>query len=243
MGTEYDCKPTRPAEPSIVLDGIRTPRSWNDISGDLHGFADAETKMEKARWFSAQGVHDSSFLDGSSLPDGAGWLARRWTGRKLPPFSANKSVQPGVAPNLLDFFNRFFTAWLTGAPDATSLDAFVRSPRKNPDIAAALWLWRLRDHGTAIDILSAKGKPLKLVPAKLRSRYVERFPEVSKGVLPSMLEGDAPSTLLPFVIYSLKAGDHGQRRAIGLVRLLDAPYETVGVVAAEKVPTAGALQD
>jgi hypothetical protein len=228
---------------------VRRPADWSAISATLPDFSRAGTKAAKARWFTANGITDVSFLDGISLPDGPGWKTVAWRGRKLPILPGGVSKQFGIQGDLLDFFNAFFVAWLTTPNEGRAWVKFLGSPNgrvgdrswaisdgQHSDLALTLSLWRLRDHGAAIGFLGtdSHAKPSDRRSAEVlvgRAGAIVRYESVVDAVLPMLIESSAPSPLLPFVIVPLKEGQKGKARAIALVKLLDAPYDTVGLVA------------
>jgi hypothetical protein len=79
----------------------------------LDRFVTASTKTEKKSWFVSQGISDVSFLEGVSLKDGTQPFDLKWPGRKLPPLASTQSRQHEVEADLLDFYNRFFTRWVS----------------------------------------------------------------------------------------------------------------------------------
>ncbi|MFL6663834.1 MAG: hypothetical protein ACJ8G7_16805, partial [Rhizobacter sp.] len=90
----------------------RSPKPWTAVAPMLAGFTKAKTKAEKRAWFETNGIADVSFLEGLSLPDGQQPFELRWPGRKLPTLTSVVSTQHRIAPDLLDFFSRFFDRWI-----------------------------------------------------------------------------------------------------------------------------------
>ena len=52
--------------------------------------------------------------------------------------------------------------------------------------------------------------------------------------LPHILEGDKPSPILPFLVFALPDSADGKKQAVALIKLLDAPYDTIGVLAEKR---------
>ncbi len=90
-----------------IIDRVaRKPAAWEKVQPALAGFASAKTKADKAKWFSAQGFGDVSFLAGTTLPDGKAPFKLEWRGDKLPPLKTALSGQHHIDADLLDFFKR-----------------------------------------------------------------------------------------------------------------------------------------
>lgn len=227
---------------STYLQMIRYPKingasrnalPWEQVRPMLAGFIDARTKHAKAGWFVANGVKDTSFLDGTSLPDGPAWQAVRWHGRRDVPKPPSPGAQPGVDEGLADFYARFFCDWVTTSPvDRRWLPALAAGRAGKPDGALVEQLtgWRLRDHGAYLAI-GAPTQPTASASAILRNRAsFAVFKSLNDAVLPLIVEGDKPSPILPFLVFPLPDSADGNKRAVALIKLLDAPYDTIGVV-------------
>ncbi|HDR9767688.1 TPA: hypothetical protein QDC27_003193 [Burkholderia cepacia ATCC 25416] len=215
----------------------RQAAPWDQVRQRLAGFADARTKRAKSDWFVANGIADTSFLDGISLPDGPGWKAVRWHGRRALPTPLPPAMQAGADPNLVDFYTRFFRDWVTTSPvDRRWLPALSAGRGHKPDDALvdALVGWRLRDHGA---YLAAEGSTHSTArssaPARNRASF-EVFSSLNDAVLPLIVEGDKPSPVLPFLVFPLPRSGDGSPRAVALIKLLDSPYDTVGVVSEKR---------
>jgi hypothetical protein len=218
----------------------RIPSQWDSVSVQIDSFSRGTTKVEKATWFKTRGFTDVSFLDGISLPDGRGWVPVRWDGRKLPDIKATVLPQQGVDPQVLDFYHAFLSEWLTGIAKVGKLARFIKDDEAklnspNLPLELKLWLWRLRDHGAAVPLLfDESGSRRVRVAALALTRRPDAFAQFSKipdAVLPLLIESDAPSPILPFIVFELSKSAAEGRRAVAILRLLDAPYETVAVVA------------
>ncbi|CAB3746603.1 hypothetical protein LMG29660_00235 [Burkholderia puraquae] len=216
------------------INGVsRNALPWEQVRLLLAGFIDARTKHAKSGWFVANGVKDTSFLDGTSLPDGPAWQAVRWHGRRDVPKPASPAVQPGVDKALVDFYARFFHDWVTTSPvDKRWLPALAASRTGKPDgpLVEQLTGWRLRDHGAYLAV-GTPSQPTGSAKAILRNRAsFAVFRSLNDAVLPLIVEGDKPSPILPFVVFPLPDSAGGNKRAVALIKLLDAPYDTIGVV-------------
>ncbi|VWC53278.1 DUF6765 family protein [Burkholderia lata] len=217
-----------------IDDAPRNALPWEQVRPMLAGFIDARTKHAKSGWFVANGVKDTSFLDGTSLPDGPAWQAVRWHGRRDVPKPASPGAQSGVDKGLVDFYARFFDDWVTTSPvDKRWLPALAAGRTGKPDglLVGRLTGWRLRDHGAYLAI-EAPSQPTASASAILRNRAsFAVFKSLNDAVLPLVVEGDKPSPILPFLVFPLPASADGNKRAVALIKLLDAPYDTIGVIA------------
>ncbi|MGH8778425.1 hypothetical protein [Paraburkholderia sp.] len=226
----------------------RHPADWNAVSSEMDSFSYADTKSAKATWFKQHSIDDISFLDAISLPDGARWTPVRWRGAKLPALTTNVSTQAGVSQEALDFYNAFFTVWLTAKPGTYAWEKYIQTSKNQhrgltnvdksiaSDTTLQLRLWRLRDHGSALPFTcSTKGEGLAGQKAAMRlikkPGSIAQYANIAEALFPLLLEGVAPSPLLPFVVYALKPSQDGDARSIALVKLRDAPYDTLGLVA------------
>ncbi|MCO8591737.1 hypothetical protein KGP95_23925 [Burkholderia multivorans] len=210
---------------------------WDQVRQRLPGFIAARTKRAKSDWFVANGIADTSFLDGITVPDGPAWKATRWHGRRDLPAPLPSAAQPGVDKDLADFYTRFFSDWVTTSPvDKRWLPALSAARGRKPDDALvnALVGWRLRDHGA---YLAGEGGPRSPAHSSSSARNrasFEVFSSLNDAVLPLIVEGDKPSPVLPFVIFALPRSSDGNLRAVALIKLLDAPYDTVGIVSEKR---------
>lgn len=220
------------------INGVsRNARSWEQVRPMLAGFIDARTKHAKSGWFVANGLKDTSFLDGTSLPDGPAWQAVRWHGRRDVPKPVAPTGQPGVDQGLVDFYARFFSDWVTTSPvDKRWLPALATGHAGKPDgpLVEQLTGWRLRDHGTYLAI-GTPSQPMGSAGASVRNRAsFAVFKSLNDAVLPLIVEGDKPSPILPFLVFPLPDSADGNKRAVALIKLLDAPYDTIGVVSEQR---------
>jgi hypothetical protein len=228
----------------------RQAQPWSDVEPTLAAFIAASTKTAKRDWFVAHGIEDVSFLEGISLPDGTQPFTLKWPDRKLPPLASAKSRQHGIDPEVLDFYNRFFEAWVMTA----DFDAIAREfgdtrretdvelgkgPASQAELAARLKVWRLRDHGRVADLahtlrpLTASERTTidKLAVARDALATYESPASAFFPLLPR-IRGVSP--LLPFDIAMVGATANAGPKAIAVAKFRHVPYDTVTVVA-EKI--------
>jgi hypothetical protein len=231
-----------------ALAGVkRTPRAWPELVPAVEQFAKASTKAEKQAWFANHGVGDASFLEGTSLQDGAHPFTLKWGGRKLPPLPSPESRQHFVDADLLQFYNRFIQQWMA-ARDARDFEALAaefssgEAPRRgirSPallDLASRLKGWRLRDHGRVAEILHSQ-KPLTareraaLDSAGRQPDAYAVYPTVADAFFPFLPRTNDVSPLLPFWVSSWTRA--GATQAVAVTKLRHVPYDVIEV-AAEK---------
>jgi len=234
-----------------LSDVKRTPRSWADVRPALDRFIMASTKAEKSKWFVTQGIGDVSFLEGTSLQDGAQPFAQQWPGRKLPPLASPQSRQHGVDADLLDFYNRFFARWMSGLDFAAVASEFGRETQggkrvgaggelaAKAELAARLKLWRLRDHGRVAEIahsiqpLTARQR-LALDAIANEPDAFARYEPIADAFFPLLPRGKDASPLLPFFVGVTAAPNEKRPQAIAVAKFRHLPYDMVGVIA-EKI--------
>lgn len=217
--------------------GGRTRQStpWAEVEKVLPGFINARTKSEKSSWFVANGISDTSFLDGISLPDGPAWNNVRWTGRRAIPTPADPSAQPGTDKEIRDFYLHFVTVWITTSPLEKRWLSAISSQQTTEDrhrLIGQLTGWRLRDHGAYLALNARRqdrGSTHGDFPAD-RAAY-GAYRSLNDGILPLLMEQSEPSPVLPFIVFTLPDSTHARKRAIALLKLIDAPYDTLGVIA------------
>lgn len=215
----------------------RQAAGWDEVRQALPAFISARTKRAKADWFVANGIADTSFLDGTSLPDGPAWKAIRWKGRRDIPTPQPPTTQSGVEPDLVNFYTRFFSDWLTTSPvEKRWLPALSPSASHQPDgtLVDQLLAWRLRDHGAYLAREGASRQASRpALPLRNRAAF-EVFKSLNDAVLPLIVESDKPSPVLPFIVFALPGSSDGSQRAVALIKLLDAPYDTLGVLSEKR---------
>jgi hypothetical protein len=226
----------------------RSPKDWTEIRPLLDGFVRAATKTEKKKWFLAQGITDVSFLAGITLPDGAEMVDLHWGGHRLPRLSTLQSTQHRVNPELLDFYSRFFTRWISsddfdglaaafGAPQPQRPGGNSRSAAMvNAELAARLRVWRIRDHGRVADLAHA-ANPYTASQRNLISsiakngKALARYASPTDAFFPLEVKGPEAQPLLGFVIGMIDASSAGNERAVAMTKLRDAPYDTLVLLA------------
>jgi hypothetical protein len=229
----------------------RQPAPWESLAPLVEAFAKAATKTQKRAWFVAQGVPDTSFLEGISLPDGPDPGVLAWNGRMLPPLPGTASQQHDAPADVRAFFDRFLARWLgseriedvlaemgPGKPRAAA-HASEEVPRSPAELAARLKLWKLRDHGSAAELAHA---PAPLTAAQLKA--VERLTRspaayvaptsVAEALYSLQPSTPAPMPMLPYIVRALPAAAGGAPRMIAIARLKHAPSDTVGWIAEKR---------
>ena len=232
-----------------IADVKRSPKEWAEIRPLLDGFARASTKSEKKKWFVGQGILDVSFLEGITLADGAEAFELRWGGHRLPRLPTLQSTQHRIDTELLDFYSRFFTQWMStddfdglaaafGAPPLARANASARSPATmvKAELAARLRVWRIRDHGRVADLAHAS-QPLTASQRSTLSsiakdgKSLARYTSPTEAFFPLEVKGSEPSPLLGFVIAAIEPSAAGHERAVAMTKFRHAPYDTVVILA------------
>jgi hypothetical protein len=243
----------------LPIDGrARSVKPWPEIAPLLKGFVEARNKQTKAEWFRGHGIADVSFLEAISLPDGSQPFHMTWNGRKLPALLSISSRQHEIAPDLLLFFNDFFQRWLTGEDFAAVAQRFgVPAPttdgngkptqRKGADgatveLAARLRLWRIRDHGSvaelahAVSPLSPKQRT-ELAELTRKPGIYATYTTPMQAVIPFLPDVTPASPLLPFFVTMPLVPTGAAPLAIATVRLRNAPYDAVEIIAERAAET------
>lgn len=224
----------------------RTPSAWDSLVEPIDRFSQATTKTQKRDWFVAQGMPDTSFLEGLSLPDGPQPGPLRWAGRKLPPLPSAVSNQHDVPTDTRAFFDRLIVRWLgSDAVEAVVAELSMPEPQSKTEaenmrkarqqLTARLALWKLRDHGSAAELAHARAP---LTSEQLRaadrltkdSRAFVQPASIADAFFPLQARGPYASPLLPYIVRSLPAAS-GMPRAIAIARLKHAPYDSIGWIA------------
>ena len=225
---------------------LRKPAAWVSLVPLVDAFGKAKTKTQKRAWFVEQGMIDTRFLSGISLPDGPDPGPLTLNGLMLPPLPANRSMQHDAPADARAFFDRFLSRWLsTERIDDVVADIGHARRSKTPtldevapsqrELVARLKLWKLRDHGNAAELAHS---PVPLNAGQLKA--VDRLTRDPASSIPPMALADAvyslqPSTpapmpMLPYIVRPLPAAGRSLRM-IAIGRLKHAPYDTVGWIA------------
>jgi hypothetical protein len=221
----------------------RKPALWDSLVQPIGEFSKASTKTQKRAWFLAQGMTDTQFLDGISLPDGPDPGDLQWRGRMLPPLPGIASQQHDAPADVRAFFDRFLSRWL-GTERIEDVVADMGPGRTPPprdgdevppspaELIARLKVWKLRDHGAAAELAHA---PTPLSAAQLKA--IDRLTRKPAAYVPPMVVSDAvyslqpatpePMPMLPYIVRALPPIGATQRM-IAIARLKHAPYDTVG---------------
>jgi hypothetical protein len=219
----------------------QTPKPWDAIAPELDTFIRASTKTDKKDWFAAHGILDVQFLEGTSLPDGKEPFPARWPGRKLPPLPSADSRQHGVDPELLAFFGRFFTQWMSSDDFDSIAMTFGRASAKrakrpvaDPELVARLEAWRVHDHGRVADIAHAlrplSGKERKAIDRIAKGDALAHYAAPGDAFFPILPRGKDVSPLLPFYV-AVDNATAGKMRAVAVAKLRHTPYDTIAVIA------------
>jgi len=221
-----------------LAEGPRTAKPWPELRKQLDGFVQAGTKAAQRRWFVANGVNEVAFLQGTSLPDGAGFvsLGPLALPRALPPLRSDTTAQYAARQDAKDFFDSFFARWLMSVQPESALGKAI--PGQPGDLPARLRLWRLEDHGAAAVLVHAPGTlasaQLQQVESLARKpgAYVT-YKKLADAFFPLLEDSPKATPLLPYIIHALPASEQGKERAIAIAKLRHLPYDELGVIAAK----------
>lgn len=209
----------------------RVAQDWALLEPQVRTFAAAHTKTAKHAWFVKQGIIDTGFLEGTTLPDGADPGPLYFDGRQLPMLTSVSSMQPGVSPEIRQFFDQLIARWLGGEQVETVLSKSARASAVQ--LATRLKLWQLRDHGTWAHLAHLPRPFTASEIARVRGhakRPSENIP-VSQALFPLVIGSPTPSPLLPYVLHMLPGERTLVPRAIAILRLKHAPRDTIGLIA------------
>ena len=227
---------------------VRTAAPWASVAAAMPGFVQAKTKTEKRHWFVAQGMPDTRFLAGISLPDGpdAGDLSP--ASQRFLPLPGEGSRQYDAPAEVRRMFDTLFARWLGGEPPARIVSDLGPPRGQAPssangmsarELAVRLDLWRVRDHGVVAELAHARSpmSPDELKAAARLTRAAGALlpaTTLSAAVYPLQPSGPAPSPLLPYIVRALPVVAPAPARMIALARLRHAPYDTVGWIAEQR---------
>ena len=216
----------------------RQAAAWDELAPAVEAFAKATSKTQKRSWFNAQGIADTTFIEGMSLPDGPAPGPLTWRGRKLLPLPGSGSTQHDAPVDVRAFFDRLLARWLGGERTEDIVAEMGPLPGHRAslarDLAARLGLWRLRDHGSAATLAHAPApltaSQLRAAEALTRDKHVAWAPtSISDAVFPLMPSGPAAAPLVPYILRELPAAN-GRDRWLAILRFRHAPYDSVGCI-------------
>jgi hypothetical protein len=213
----------------------RNAAAWDSLRAPLDAFIQARTKTAKRQWFVEQGIAETGFLEGVSLPDGPQPGTLRWTGRRLPVLQVNVSHQHDADVQARAFFDTVLARWL-GPEKVEAVLADIGPVHASPELAARLRLWKVEDHGSvaALAHASAPLRPADLRRVETVTRDAKVFvhaDKVADAVFPLQALAPYATPLLPYVTSSLPAGSGNTQRKAAILRLRHAPYDSIALVA------------
>jgi hypothetical protein len=224
----------------------RTAQGWPLLASAVRGFAEARTKTAKRQWFVKQGMEDTAFLDGITLPDGTDPGQLNFAGRQLPPLSKPASMQHDAPPDAREFFDRLIVRWLGDEPvesvvadlathKVDSRKGSAATSSQAAQLTARLKAWKLRDHGTAARLahLTRPYTAAEIAQVNVLSKQPTAYVAVAveQAFFPLVTRGPAPSPLLPYILHILPGQDASEPRAVAVMRLKHAPRDTIGLLA------------
>ena len=222
----------------------RKAADWPSLVAAVREFAKLASKTAKRDWFVREGIPDTTFLEGITLPDGPAPGRLEWMGRKLPELTRSRSIQHDVPPDILVFYDELLRRWLSEEPvdqlvrdvaGARTKSQFAGPTAREQQLTARLALWKWRDHGSAAALAHAAA-PLTRAQLAAASRltrdpkgYVRSAPANALFPLQPLRPDAAP--LVPYIVRPLPSPDKREPRMIALLRLRHAPYDTLGLIA------------
>lgn len=224
----------------------RIAQDWSVLEPQVRMFVAAQTKTAKHEWFVRQGITETGFLEGTTLPDGPNPGPLHFDGRQLPTLTSVSSMQADVTPDARQFFDRLIVRWLGEEQVETVISEFTQMQLNNAKGGAApssraaqlttrLTLWKLHDHGTWARLAHLKRPFTASEIAQVRGHHKkpsENFPmEVGQALFPLVIGGSNPSPLLPYILHMLPNERTSVLRAIAILRLKHAPRDTIGLIA------------
>jgi hypothetical protein len=223
----------------------------------VRAFAEARSKTAKRGWFVKQGLTDTAFLQGITLPDGSDPGPLNFEGRQLPPLEKPASMQHEAPPDAREFFDRLFVRWLGNEPVESVVadlakhkaDGSKRSAASSSQAAqltTRLKLWKLRDHGASARLAHLTrpytAKEIAQVNTMGKQPAAIVAVAVEQAFFPLVTRGPNPSPLLPYILHILPVREGAAPRAIAIARLKHAPRDTIGFLA-EKSSSGWTLVD
>jgi hypothetical protein len=235
----------------------RAAQDWSSFEPLVRAFAEARTKTAKRDWFVEQGIRDTGFLEGISLPDGPRPGPLSFDGRGLPPLTTPASMQHEVPSDAREFFDRLIVRWVgnepvegvvadLAKPEVNTSRRHIASSSHAVQLTTRLKLWKLRDHGAAARLAHStrpfSAAEIAQVNALGKQPSANIAVPTEQAFFPLVTRSPNPSPLLPYILHVLPGNDASVPRAIATARLRHAPRDTIGFVA-EKSPSGWTLVD
>lgn len=222
----------------------RRPEAWDTLEPAIRSFALADTKTRKRDWFAAQGISDTGFLQATTLPDGPDPGPLQWLGWKFPLLQGNASNQHDAAPDIREFFDGLLARWFDNGPVEKIVEDFGSHAAQTPsahaigagrELSARLKVWRLHDHGAVAELAHVTGpystpQRRKIDKAARDARRGIAAMSTAQAVFPLLPVSTTPAPLVPYIVRVLPQRA-GRDRALAILRLRHAPYDTVGLIA------------
>ncbi|HEX2547499.1 MAG TPA: hypothetical protein VHL79_21630 [Ramlibacter sp.] len=235
----------------------RSALKWSALEPSVRAFAEARTKTAKRDWFVKQGMADTEFLEGITLPDGPDPGPLKFEGRNLPALQKAPSMQHDASADTREFFDRLMARWLGNEPVEIVVADLAKqqvagpkesaaASRKEAQLATRMKVWKLRDHGSAAHLAHLKrpytSAEIAQVNALGKQPAANVAGPVEQAFFPVVTGGPTPSPLLPYILHILPGQDASAPRAIAVARLKHAPRDTIGLLA-EKTSSGWRLVD
>jgi hypothetical protein len=229
-----------------ISEQARIAQDWSLLEPQVRKFVSARTKTEKREWFVRQGIVDTGFLEGTTLPDGPSAGPLKFGVSQLPVLTNAHSMQHGVPPDAREFYNALIMRWLGDEQLETVVSEMAQvkvSDGKNrgtpssraAQLATRLKLWKLRDHGTWAQLAHLTRPYTAAEIARVNdqsNKSAENVAMEARQVLfPLVIYDPKPSPLLPYILHMVPEERTSVPRAIAILRLKHAPRDTLGLIA------------
>jgi hypothetical protein len=179
--------------------GPQSGKSWSAIESEVKEFTIAQTKTEKRNWFTSRGFLSTEFLNGIALEDGA--MPFTATVSRRPFLSMpSKITLPTIPPQVKNFFEEFFSQWMTGGDYNKLVAGFVDSKLLAKDSGlerfssgedatrVSLLSWRIRDHGLVAKLGHTKPREVglfkKLLEGTNNPDALVRYESITQAMVP-----------------------------------------------------------
>lgn len=228
----FDVLATYPA----IKGKLRVPAPWRELVDPISQFARARTKSEKQAWFTSEGVKDTSFLEGISLPDGGHVTPAPFNVSLLPGLTTSISRQYDAPEDQRLFFDSLFTTWIKAGASDESILPLLAANAPAEQTLPRLKLLKVRDHGLTAPLLHKKGVLSRSELARANTWFGIEGMQVQPATaadafLPLVTKEARASPLLPYILRPLHVEPGGPQRVIAVTRLKHLPYDTQGWVA------------